>query len=65
MIITPTNVIAGARGMYFNAGPPTNGTTFAGVAPVGAELTDTTNGIVYQNQGTQASPTWVKVGTET
>lgn len=48
-----------------NAGAPTNGTTYAGVAAVGALLIDTTNAILYQNTGTIASPTWSKVGAET
>jgi len=34
-------------------------------APKGAELTDTTNGILYINTGTAAAPTWTKVGTQT
>jgi hypothetical protein len=48
-------------------GAPTNGTsgTYAGVAPKGALLNDTVNGLLYQNTNTQASPTWTKVGTET
>lgn len=49
------------------AGAPVNGTsgTFAGRAPVGVLLVDTTNSITYQNSGTVASPTWTKVGTQT
>jgi len=34
-------------------------------APKGAMLTDTTNGIAYINTGTDASPTWTKIGTQT
>lgn len=43
-----------------NAGAPTNGTngTGAGVALPGQLLQDTTNGVLYQNTGTQASPVW-------
>lgn len=63
-VITPNNVIPGAMGHYYNAGAP-SGSTFAGVAPKGALLVDTTNGYLYQNMGTQASPTWTKVGTQT
>jgi hypothetical protein len=33
-------------------------------APVGAALTDTTNGIAYINTGTALAPTWTKVGTQ-
>lgn len=45
--------------------------TTPGVAPTGVGaakgslLTDTTNGILYINTGTAASPTWTKVGTQT
>lgn len=50
-----------------NAGAPTNGTsgTGAGVYGKGAILTDVTNGILYINTNTKASPTWTKVGTQT
>jgi hypothetical protein len=34
-------------------------------APKGALLSDTTNGILYIQTGTSASPTWTKVGTQT
>lgn len=34
-------------------------------APKGAQLTDTTNGLLYINTGTASSPTWTKVGTQT
>lgn len=52
-----------------NAGAPTNGGagTFAGLAKPGWLLIDTTNGKIYQNRNTQASPTWVlypAVGTD-
>jgi hypothetical protein len=45
---------------HTNAGPPTSGTSgsFAGYANPGALLIDETNGILYQNTGTRASPTW-------
>ena len=41
-----------------NAGAPTNGTTWAGVAGIGALLLDSTNGVMYINTGTKVSPTW-------
>lgn len=65
-IITGGHIIEGAYGDYLFAGAPTSGTsgTFAGVAPIGAELTDTVNGIIYVNTGTQLSPAWTKVGTQ-
>jgi hypothetical protein len=56
----------GIADMLHFAGAPTSGTngTYAGRAAKGAVLTDTTNGKLYQNQGTQASPTWALVSTE-
>lgn len=48
------------------AGAPVDGTsgTFFGVANKGDLLTDITNGILYINTNTLASPTWTKVGTQ-
>ena len=60
-------VIEGSRQRpYYNAGAPVDGTsgTFAGIADKGAILLDTTNGKAYINTNTQASPTWVVVGTQ-
>jgi hypothetical protein len=50
-----------------NAGAPSNGTsgTLAGYTQKGDLLVDTTNGNLYQNTGTQASPTWTEVVTNT
>jgi hypothetical protein len=56
---------AGLGAPLQNAGAPVNGTTFAGIAAVGALLIDTTNAKLYINTGTQASPTWTVVGTQT
>lgn len=64
-VITPVNVLPGSYAHYYNAGAPTNGTTFAGVAPKGSLLIDTTNGKLYINTNTQASPTWTVVGSQT
>lgn len=47
------------------AGAPTNGTTGANVAGPGSLYTDITNGVLYINTNTKASPTWTKVGTQT
>lgn len=46
--------------VYENAGAPTSGAsgTYAGEAKKGALLVDTTNGILYINTNTKASPTW-------
>ena len=47
-----------------NAGAPTDGTsgTGAGFAGIGSLVSDTTNGKLYINTGTKASPTWTVVG---
>jgi hypothetical protein len=68
-IIEVNNPVEGTFGLLRNAGAPTNGTagtgTYAGKAPKGCLLVDTTNAILYINTGTQASVTWTKVGTQT
>lgn len=64
-LITTANVIEGVVNILRNAGAPTDGTTYAGKAAKGCLLVDTTNAILYINTGTQASPTWTKVGTQT
>ncbi len=47
-------------GILANAGVPVDGTsgTFVGMAGKGSLLIDYTNGTLYQNTGTKASPTW-------
>jgi hypothetical protein len=64
--ITPGS---GLDSPLLHAGAPVNGVlgtgTFAGIVPKGGLLNDITNGILYQNTGTQASPVWSKVGAET
>lgn len=42
-------------------GVPTDGTTGADVAKVGARYTDTLTGYIYINQGSLESPEWVLV----
>lgn len=66
-VITGGKIIEGALGIYHNAGAPTDGSsgTFAGIAPVGAILIDTSNGALYRNIGTQASPIWAGVERQT
>jgi len=44
--------------IYYNAGAPTNGTTFAGKVARGSILVDTTNNVAYVNVGTIASPVY-------
>lgn len=44
-----------------HAGAPTNGVTMANIAQKGDQLTDTTNGNLYFNTGTSASPTWTQI----
>lgn len=46
------------------AGVPTSGTTFANEAEIGALAIDVTNGKLYINTGTKASPTWTVAGTQ-
>jgi hypothetical protein len=41
-----------------NQGAPTNGVTGAGTQDKGAICIDMTNGTLYQNTGTLASPVW-------
>lgn len=52
---------------FIHAGVPVDGTsgTFAGFAPPGAELIDTTGADTYQNTNTLASPTWTLMATRT
>ncbi len=59
-IIDQSNNVIANYGIFRSAGAPSDGTegTQAGNALKGALLIDTTNGNVYQNTGTQASPTW-------
>lgn len=54
-------------GLFTNAGVPTNGVsgTLAGAAGKGSLVADVTNGKLYINTGTLASPTWTVVGTQT
>jgi hypothetical protein len=63
-VISGGTIIEGASARPIsNAGAPTSGTsgTGAGSAPKGSLLNDTTNGVLYMNTGTQASPTWTEV----
>lgn len=56
-----SGVAVGASTFVFtNAGVPTNGTSGTGAewAGKGSLCIDTTNGTLYQNTGTKASPTW-------
>lgn len=52
-------------GVLRNAGAPTNDVTGVGVAVVGSQLIDTTNGIAYiATVATATTVTWVKIGTQ-
>jgi hypothetical protein len=53
-----------SQATFVNAGAPTNWTsgTLAGIATVGSQVIDTTNGVTYLNTGTAASPTWQATG---
>ena len=65
-VIELNNVTLGSRGDVFqNAGAPSNGTSgsFANKANKGSLLVDSTNGKLYQNTNTKASPTWTEIDT--
>jgi hypothetical protein len=68
-LITKGKAIAGQYSlvsgvMWFSgAGAPTNAVTGAGVAEKGSFYIRTSNGAVYYNTGTKASPTWSLMGT--
>lgn len=44
--------------VFYNAGPPVDGTTFDEIAPKGALLLDTTNANAYINAGTVSASIW-------
>lgn len=52
--------------LFRNAGVPVNGTSGTGVGKAGngSLCSDYTNGKLYINTGTMASPTWTVVGTQ-
>lgn len=50
---------AGAPVDYTDGDPPATG---EGTAPKGALYSDTTNGTVYRNSGSQAEPAWTQLG---
>lgn len=60
--LQPVNRLGRTR-PWENAGPPSSGTTgtLYGVAKPGELLLDTTNGVVFVNEGSQASPYWSPV----
>lgn len=51
--------------ILYKAGAPSDGTTGAGTACIGSLCIDTTNGKLYINTNTLASPTWTVVGAQT
>jgi hypothetical protein len=61
-------IIEGSRKRpWRNAGVPTDGVsgTYAAIAAKGDLLIDTTNGTIYQNTNTLASPTWTQLTAST
>lgn len=52
------NAAGKATNVYIKAGAPTDAVTLAGIAEKGSLLSDSTNGVLYQNTGTKASPVW-------
>ncbi len=68
-IITGGRIIEGSglNTPLQNAGAPTSNVTFLGVAVVGAQLVDTTNGKLYICTATNGTSTitWTSVGSQT
>jgi len=58
---------ASAAVLFAHAGEPSDGTsgTKAGVAGPGSLCIDVTNGVLYINTNTKASPLWTVVGLQT
>lgn len=56
--------VGGSALLFTNAGAPTNAVTGKDAAGIGSLCTDITNGKLYINTGTMASPTWTIVGTQ-
>ncbi len=63
-VISGGTISPGTLGPFSHDGTP-DSTTLAGVAAKGALLIDTSNGLLYQNTGTQETPTWTLVGDQT
>lgn len=65
-VTSPVNALTSLH--LYGAGAPVNYTdgdpaaTGENTAPKGAIYSDTTNGFVYRNSGSQAQPTWTKLG---
>jgi hypothetical protein len=56
---------SGLDAPLLHAGAPTNNVTFVGVAVVGSQLIDTTNGVKYTaTVATASTVTWVVVGSQ-
>ncbi len=62
-----TAIADGGAGFFSLGTAPTSGAagSYFGQAPKGSILSDTLNGKLYINTGTQAVPTWTVVGTQT
>ena len=64
-VIERTNALTGtSKRPFIKAGVP-GGTDFDGEAEKGDLCIDSTNGKLYINTGTKASPTWTVVGAQT
>lgn len=64
-VIEINNPIVDGGRITVGAGSPTSGTTGAGVIQKGGLYQDQTNGKLFINSGTKASPTWTVVGAQT
>jgi hypothetical protein len=64
---TPLIIEGSRKRPWRNAGVPTDGVsgTYATIAAKGDLLIDTTNGTIYQNTNTLASPTWTQLTAST
>ena len=64
---TPLIIEGSRKRPWRNAGVPTDGAsgTYATIAAKGDLLIDTTNGTIYQNTNTLASPTWTQLTAST
>ena len=64
-VFVPVGALTTHPTILYGAGAPTDGTSGTGVGDlIGSLYIDITNGVLYINTNTAASPTWTKVGTQ-
>ena len=64
-VFVPVSGNSTVPSILYKAGAPSDGVTGAATASVGSLCIDTTNGKLYINTNTLASPTWTVVGAQT